>query len=110
MTTGYVEKSVELQIADIARRALDAHYQGELVFGPIRTQAENGRDGSLCLTVYIVFDGDEDMLYPRWDSGALLPEHILPDLALFGITTDTRYAFIPRKDWAWFHKAQGLDF
>ena len=34
MTTGAIDKSLELQIADIVQRTLDDHYQGTLTFGP----------------------------------------------------------------------------
>ena len=110
MTIGAIDKSLELQIADIVQRTLDDHYQGELTFGPIRVQEEDRYNGKRRLNIYIVVDGDYDLLYPRWDSGALLPEHILPDLSPFGITQDTVHSFIPKSDWSWFHKVAGLDF
>lgn len=110
MTIGAIDRSLELQIADIVQRTLDDHYQGALTFGPIRAQEEGGFGGKRRLNIYIVCDGDYDLLYPWWDSGALLPEHLLPNLRPYGIEQDTNLCFVPKNDWKWFHKAQGLDF
>lgn len=110
MAYGVIDKTLEQQIADVVQSALDGHYQGELTFGPIRVLEEDGYLGRRRLTIYIVFDGDFDLLCPRWDSGALLPEHILPNLSFLGITQDTNHAFIPKSEWPWFHKELGVAF
>ena len=109
MTTGQIDETLEQQIAAIVQRTLDDHYQDLMTFGPIRFQTEADSFGKPVLNIYIVFDGDEDLLYPRWDSGALLPEHILPCLSPFGITQRANYWFVHYQDWKWLHKAKGLD-
>ena len=109
MTIGVIDKSLELQIADIVQRTLDDHYQGALTFGPIRVQETDDMvTGERYLHVYIVVDGDYQLLHDLWSG--LLFSHIEPDLQAIGVTQFVLHSFVPKSDWSWFHKAQGLDF
>ena len=107
MTTGAIDKSLELQIAEIVRRKLDTRFGDFMTFGPIRVKEKDDLDGELYLHIYIVCDGDYDQLDYYWTS--LLDRHIEPELREVGVTQDTIHSFIDKDEWPWFGKAQGFD-
>ena len=109
MTTGTIDKSLELQISDIVQRTLDDHYQGALTFGPIRVQETDDMvTGEWYLQIFIVVDGDYQLVRDLW--GWKLTSRIEPYLATVGVTQFILPRYIPKEDWGWFHKAEGLDF
>lgn len=107
MTTGYVEKSVELQIADIVRRQLEERFGGFMSFGPVRVRERDDLDGEMYLHIYIVCDGDYARLDYYWLG--VLDGHIEPELRAIGVTQRTVHSIIDRSEWPWFYKAQGFD-
>ena len=110
MAYGVIDKTLEQQIADIVQRALDDRYQGALAFGPIRVREEDDPvTGEWFLHIYIVVDGDYELLYrDRWNG--LLPVHIEPDLHAIGVAQFALHSFVGKYEWPWFHKEAGLDF
>ncbi len=109
MVIGQLDKALEKQIADIVQRTLDDHYQGALTFGPIRVQETDDMvTGEWYLQVFIVVDGDYELVRDLW--GWKLTSRIEPDLATVGVTQFILPRYIPKEDWGWFHKAEGLDF
>ena len=109
MAYGVIDKSLELQIADIVQRTLDDHYQGALTFGPIRVQETDDMvTGEWYLQIFIVVDGDYQLLVDHWSWQLYL--HIEPEIQAIGVTQFVLPRYIPKDDWAWFSKAQGLDF
>ena len=109
MAFGALDKTLEQQIVDIVQRTLDDHYQGTLTFGPIRVQETDDMvTGEWYLHIYIVVDGDYQLLHDRWSG--LLPWHIEPDLRAIGVNQFVIHSFIARDEWTWFHKAQRLDY
>ena len=109
MAYGVIDKSLERQIADIAQRTLDDHYQGALTFGPIRVQETDDMvTGEWYLQIFIVVDGDYQSLVDGWSW--YLYGHIQPELLAIGVTQHILPRYIPKDDWGWFHKAEGLDF
>ncbi|MCY4415971.1 MAG: hypothetical protein OXE87_06650 [Chloroflexi bacterium] len=109
MTTGTIDKSLELQIADIVQRTLDDHYQGALTFGPIRVQETDDMvTGEWYLQIFIVVDGDYQLLADQWSWR--LYHHIEPELQAISVTQYVLPRYIPKNDWGWFHEAEGLDF
>ena len=108
MTTGAIDKSLELQIADIVQRTLDDHYQGTLTFGPIRVEEKDDMvTVELYLQIYIVVDGDFELLRDLW--GWKLSSRIAPDLLAIGVNQFVTPSFITQDEWTWFHKAKGFD-
>lgn len=109
MAFGALDKTLEQQIVDIVQRTLDDHYQGELTFGPIRVQETDDMvTGEWYLQIYIVVDGNYRLLRDLWDWK--LTSRIEPDLEAIGVSQFVLPRYIPKEDWTWFHKAQGLDF
>lgn len=109
MTTGAIDKTLEQQIADIVQRTLDDHYQGALTFGPIRIlEIPDAVTGERYLQIYVVVEGDYQLLADRWSSE--LNWHIEPELQAIGVTQYALQRYIPKNDWIWFHKAEGLAF
>ena len=80
------------RISNIIHQHLAERFSGEISFGPvlpvIRTDYQEGLD---YLQIYIVFDGDQDGLDPRWT--VRLPARIRPQLAELG------YASMPITSW-----------
>ena len=107
MTTGYVERTVELQIAAIVQRALEERFGEFMAFGPIRVKEKDDLDGELYLHIYIVCDGDYDRLDYYWTG--ILDGHIEPELRAIGVTQRSVHSFIDISEWPWFSKAQGFD-
>ncbi len=107
MTTGYVERSVELQIAAIVQRALEERFGEFMAFGPIRVKEKDDLDGELYLHIYIVCDGDYDRLDYYWTG--VLGRHIRSQLQAIGVTQRVVHSFIDITEWPWFSKAQGFD-
>ena len=109
MTTGAIDKTIERQIADIVQRTLDDHYQGALTFGPIRVrETDDMVTGEWYLQIYIVVDGDYQLLSDRWSWR--LNWHIEPDLQAIGVNRFVLARYIAKSEWSWFHKAAGLAF
>ena len=109
MVLGRIDKTLEMQIADIVQQTLDDHYRGALTFGPIRVQETDDMvTGEWYLQVFIVVDGDYELARDLW--GWKLTSRIEPDLETIGVTQYVLPRYIPKDDWAWFSKAQGLDF
>ncbi len=109
MAYGVVDQSLELQIAEIVQCTLDDHYQGALTFGPIRVQETDDMvTGEWYLQVFVVVDGDYQLLTDGWSWG--LGYHIEPETQAIGVTQYVLPRYIPKDDWPWFSKAQGLDF
>ena len=80
------------RISNIIHQHLAERFTSEISFGPvlpvIRTDYQEGLD---YLQIYIVFDGDQDGLDPRWT--VRLPARIRPQLAELG------YASMPITSW-----------
>ena len=109
MARGVIDKTLELQIADIAQRTLDDH-QGALTLGPIRVrETDDMVTGEWYLHIYIVVDGDYELLYHDLWNGSL-PLHIEPELRAIGVTQFVLHSLVGKEEWTWFHKAARLDF
>ena len=109
MTIGQVDKTLEKQIADIVKHTLDDHYQGSLTFGPIRVEETDDMvTGEWYPQIFVVVDGDYQLLADQWSWR--LYHHIVPELGTIGVTQYVLPRYIPKDDWAWFSKAEGLDF
>ena len=109
MTIGAVDRTRELEIADIVQRTLDDHYQGALAFGPIRVQETDDMvTGEWYLQIFIVVDGDYQLLTDGWSWQ--LNWHIEPELQAMGVSQYVLPRYIPKSDWPWFHQAEGLAF
>lgn len=107
MTTGYVEKSLELQIADLFQRKLEEKFGDFMSFGPIRVKERDDLNGELYLHVYIVCDGDYDRLDYYWTG--ILSRRFEPELRAIGVTQFVLHSFIDKSEWPWFSKAEGFD-
>ncbi len=57
------------EIKETLQRLLDERFKGEIEFGPIVVKPSFDHDGEEYLRSYIVFDGDQKKLDPRWTVG-----------------------------------------
>ena len=88
------------RISAIIKQHLAERFTDEFSFGPIvpvlRTDYSDpeGRD---YLEIYIVFDGDQKDLDPRWTVG--LPRRIRPQLAEIGFTNMIMTSWVHCSEW-----------
>lgn len=52
--------------ASLLRQALEERYEGKFIFDPIEVESAIDQYGDEYLETYIVFDGDQKNLDPRW--------------------------------------------
>ena len=85
------------QVADIVREILSDRFGDEFVFDPIDVIPRVDHDGDEYLHIYIVFDGDQQLLDPEWTLG--LGVRIWPQLIELGFPNPPAKSFIERSEW-----------
>ena len=85
------------KVERIVREALAEKFQDQLTFDPILIVPREDQWGDEYLHVYIVVDGDWDLLDPRWTAGMslLIRENTTED-ELF---TGPSKSFVPKSEW-----------
>ena len=92
------------RVEDFVRKDLEGRFKDEFVFDPIIANPELDWWGDEFLHIYIIFDGDQKRLEPRWTNGIegrlldLLPDGALPHTP--------GHSFIEHSEWKKFHKEQ----
>ena len=92
------------KIAKLVREDLEAKFQDEFVFDPIIVNPELDHYGDEFLHIYIIFDGDQRKLDPKWTGrleGRLLDQ--FPEGAL---THTPGHSFIQKSEWKEIHGEQ----
>ena len=79
------------------RKDLEGRFQDEFVFDPIIVNPELDHYGDEFLHIYIIFDGDQKKLDPKWTVG--LERRILEDVPVDEVTRLPGHAFIPKSEW-----------
>ena len=100
MTTDSVTDDVTTElISAIIKQHLAERFTDEFSFGPIVPviRTDYWYDGREYLEIYIVFDGDQKNLDPRWTLG--LPGRIRPQLAEIGITCMVMTSWVHCSEW-----------
>ena len=81
---------VNEQVAAIVRRHLESKFGDQLAIDEIRIVPRVGYFGDEYLHIYVIFDGDGDLLEPKWINGLyrrMRPEFL--ELGIAGIPVDS---------------------
>ena len=76
---------------------LDERFGDELEFGPIVVRPRYDHDGDHYLDIYIVFDGDQKKLDPRWT--LRLYTHLAPIAEELGYSSVVGQSWIEKSEW-----------
>lgn len=87
------------KVSSIIGETLAERFADEFVFDPIVVipQTDYLDDDFKYLRIYIVFDGDQKRLDPRWTSGLI--RRILPKLMEEGVDEFPSPSFVKKSDW-----------
>ena len=85
------------KVEGLVRKDLEGCFQDEFVFDPIIVNPELDHYGDEFLHIYIIFDGDQKKLDPKWTVG--LERRILEDVPVDEVTRLPGHAFIPKSEW-----------
>ena len=88
--------SVKEQVADIYRSHLEKKFGGRLVFDRIHVSPRLDKWDEEYLLVRVVFDGDGDLLDPRWLNG--LYWEMRPELLELGVTNYPSDSYIDKAE------------
>ena len=97
-------QAVITKVEGLVRKDLEGRFKDEFVFDPIIVNPELDHYGDEFLHIYIIFDGDQKRLDPKWTIGiedrlqAQLPEGELPYAS--------GHAFIEKSEWKEIHREQ----
>ena len=89
--------SVTDEVADIVRQILQEKFGDTLVFDPIEVIPKVDLDGDEYLHIYMVYDGDVELLDTAWT----LSFHglIRPKLVELGVESIPSKSFVEKSDW-----------
>ena len=89
------------RVETIVREILEDRFRDEFVFEPVlavpAVDEFGDGDGSTCLRIMIIFDGDQKQLDPGWTSGLI--GRIEPKLIDVGIEEFPSPSFIEKSEW-----------
>ena len=93
------------KVEDFVRKDLGGRFKDEFVFDPIIANPELDWWGDEFIHIYIIFDGDQKKLDPRWTKGIerRLLEH-LPEREWPPSTPG--HSFISKSEWSKIYKEQ----
>ncbi len=81
----------------IVRKDLEGRFKDEFVFDPIIVNPELDHCGEEFLHIYIIFDGDQKKLDPKWTIG--IEDRLLMHLPEGELTHTPGHAFIEKSEW-----------
>ena len=98
-------ENTEKVVTEFVKADLDGYFKGAFVFDPIRVepQVDYWGDGEEYLEVIIVFDGDQELLSPRWTVG--LTSRLRDKLEDEGIEAFPVTRFMEKSDWKGYERA-----
>ena len=88
----------------LVRKDLEGRFREEFVFNPIIVNPELDHYGDEYLHIYIIFDGDQGKLDPRWTNG--IERRLLDQLPEEQSPLWAGHSFIPLSEWKKFYKEQ----
>ena len=92
----FTEKD-EQEVASVIRRSLKEKFPTGFTFDPIYVEPRTGYDDDPYLHIYIVFDGDHNLLDPDW-TGTMLGR-LQPQLSALGISYRFIKSFVEKSEW-----------
>ena len=93
------EKTGSDGIAAVVKATLEERFKDDFVFEPIHVAYERDHDGDVCLSITIIFDGDQRRLDPGWTSSLerlLYPKLMELDIDRFDYIDK---GFVEKSEW-----------
>ena len=88
----------------LVRKDLEGRFKEEFVFDPVIVNPEMDHYGDEFLHIYIIFDGDQKKLDPRWTNG--IERRLLGELTEEEAPLWAGHSFISRSEWGKIYKEQ----
>ena len=88
----------------IVRKDLEGQFKDEFVFDPIIANPELDHYGDEFLHIYIIFDGDQKKLDPKWTNG--IEGRLLDQLPDGELSHTPGHSFISKSEWKKIYKEQ----
>lgn len=92
-----ISRETAEEFASLVRQALEERFKDDFVFDPIAVESAIDHYGDEYLDTYIVFDGDQKKLDPRWT--AQLGVLIWGDLERMGIFNTPVFHYVVKDEW-----------
>ena len=94
-----IEDTVSDKVAKKVEELLEERFGDEdgLVFEQVRVISKVDHDGDEYLHIYVVFDGDQQLLDPYWTLS--LYELVTPYLLKLGVLNPPSKSFVEKSDW-----------
>ena len=92
-----ISRETAEEFASLVRQALEERFKDDFVFDPIAVESAIDHYGDEYLDTYIVFDGDQKKLDPRWT--AQLGVLIWGDLERMGIFNTPVFHYVVKNEW-----------
>ncbi len=92
------------KVEELVRKDLEGRFQDEFVFDPIIVNPELDHYGDEFLHIYIIFDGDQRKLDPKWTGR--LEGRLLDHLAEGELPHTPGHSFIEKSEWKEIHEEQ----
>ncbi len=89
------------KVENIIKKDLEERFKDEFVFDPIIVNPELDHYGDEFLHIYIVFEGDQKKLDPKWTVG--IEDRLLMQLAEDELPHTPGHAFIEKSEWKEVH-------
>ena len=90
-------EETEQKVVAIVRGALDERFPTGFTFDPIYVEPRVYFGYERALHIYVVYDGDYDLLDPDWTSTMLL--HLQPQLDTLGLPYFFNKSFVEKSEW-----------
>ncbi len=92
-------KEVKQQVIDLVRADLAEKFGPEdpIVFGPIVIDPRLDPDGDEYFHIYVVYDGDDDLMEPLWTAD--MTWRLWPKLTAMGIPESPTKSFVEKSEW-----------
>ena len=92
-----ISTEVREEVADIVKHTLAERFDDRIVFDPIKVIRRIDHDGDEYLHIYIVYDGDQELLDLGWTVG--LVRRIRPKLIELGVDSPPSKSFVEKSEW-----------
>ena len=92
------------RVEDFVRKDLEGRFKDEFVFDQVIANPELDHYGDEFLHIYIIFDGNQKNLDPRWTNG--IEDRLLMQLPMGELANTPGHSFIEKSEWKRFHKEQ----
>ena len=90
------------KVEAFVRKDLEGRFKDEFVFDPIIVNPELDWWGDEFVHIYIIFDGDQKGLDPRWTNG--IEDRLLMHLPEGTLVHTPGHSFIEKSEWKTIHK------